>query len=101
MPFLRVIRDNRGYDTTYLMHWFQDSGRQRAKILYAFRSPSGTRVSLGDVPHCILPLSAAAEDGTPPPVGEPGEIVSSGPMMVPGYWNKPKETAGLRWQPEM
>ena len=44
MPFLRVIRDKRGYETTYLMHWFQDSGRQRSKILYAFRSPSGTRV---------------------------------------------------------
>src|SRR5690349_21672537 len=26
------------------MHWFQDNGRQRSKILYAFRSPSGTRV---------------------------------------------------------
>lgn len=44
MPFLRVIRDKRGYETTYLMHWFQDYGRQRSKILYAFRSPSGTRV---------------------------------------------------------
>jgi hypothetical protein len=44
VPFLRVIRDKRGYETTYLMHWFQDSGRQRSRILYAFRSPSGTRV---------------------------------------------------------
>jgi hypothetical protein len=44
VPFLRVIRDKRGYETTYLMHWFQDFGRQRSKILYAFRSPSGTRV---------------------------------------------------------
>jgi len=35
----------------------------------------------------------AAEDGTPAPLGEAGEIVSSGPMIVPGYWNKPKETA--------
>lgn len=44
MPFLRVIRDKRGYETTYLMHWFQDAGRQRSRILYAFRTPSGTRV---------------------------------------------------------
>jgi hypothetical protein len=44
VPFLRVIRDKRGYETTYLMHWFQDTGRQRSRILYAFRSPSGTRV---------------------------------------------------------
>lgn len=44
MPFLRVIRDKRGYETTYLMHWFQDHGRQRSRILYAFRTPTGTRV---------------------------------------------------------
>jgi len=44
VPFLRVIRDKRGYETTYLMHWFQDNGRQRSRVLYAFRSPSGTRV---------------------------------------------------------
>jgi long-chain acyl-CoA synthetase len=34
----------------------------------------------------------AADDGTPAPVGESGEIVSSGPMVVAGYWNKPEET---------
>jgi hypothetical protein len=44
VPFLRVIRDKRGYETTYLMHWFQEHGRQRSRILYAFRSPSGARV---------------------------------------------------------
>lgn len=44
MPFLRVIRDKRGYETTYLMHWFRDGQRQRSKILYVFRSPSGVRV---------------------------------------------------------
>jgi long-chain acyl-CoA synthetase len=27
------------------------------------------------------------------PVGEIGEIVSEGPMIVPGYWNKPMDTA--------
>jgi hypothetical protein len=44
VPFLRVIRDKRGYETTYLMHWFHEQGRQRSRILYAFRTPSGTRV---------------------------------------------------------
>ena len=44
MPFLRVIRDKRGYETTYLMHWFRDGNRQRSRVLYAFRTPGGVRV---------------------------------------------------------
>ena len=44
MPFLRVIRDKRGYETTYLMHWLREGQRQRTKILYVFRSPGGVRV---------------------------------------------------------
>ena len=44
MPFLRVIRDKRGYETTYLMHWYREGNRQRSKILYVFRSPGGVRV---------------------------------------------------------
>jgi len=44
VPFLRVIRDRRGYETTYLMHWFRDGAKQRSKVLYVFRSPSGVRV---------------------------------------------------------
>lgn len=44
MPFLRVIRDKRGYETTYLMHWLRDGTRQRSRILYVFRTPGGARV---------------------------------------------------------
>ncbi len=44
MPFLRVIRDKRGYETTYLMHLYRDGLRQRSKILYMFRTPGGVRV---------------------------------------------------------
>ena len=44
MPFLRVIRDKRGYETTYLMHLYRDGLRQRSKILYVFRTPGGVRV---------------------------------------------------------
>lgn len=44
MPFLRVLRDKRGYETTYLMHWYRDGGRQRSRILYVFRTPPGVRV---------------------------------------------------------
>lgn len=44
MPFLRVIRDKRGYETTYLMHLVRDGARQRSRILYVFRTPGGVRV---------------------------------------------------------
>ena len=33
------------------------------------------------------------DDGAPLKVGEIGEIVTAGPMVVPGYWNKPDKTA--------
>ena len=36
-----MIRDKRGYETTYLIHWFREGGRQRSRILYLFRTPGG------------------------------------------------------------
>jgi hypothetical protein len=44
VPFLRIIRDKRGYETTYLMHWYREGHRQRSRILYLFRTPGGVRV---------------------------------------------------------
>jgi hypothetical protein len=44
VPFLRVVRDKRGYETTYLMHWYREGHRQRSRILYVFRTPGGVRV---------------------------------------------------------
>jgi len=44
VPFLRVIRDKRGYETTYLMHWYREGNRQHSRILYVFRSPGGVRI---------------------------------------------------------
>jgi hypothetical protein len=44
VPFLRVIRDKRGYETTYLMHWCREGNRQHSRILYVFRTPGGVRV---------------------------------------------------------
>jgi hypothetical protein len=44
VPFLRVIRDKRGYETTYLLDWVREGTRQRSKVLYVFRTPAGVRV---------------------------------------------------------
>ena len=54
MPFLRVIRDKRGYETTYLMHWFREGHRQRSRILYVFRSPGGVRVGRNPLEPDVL-----------------------------------------------
>jgi len=54
VPFLRVIRDKRGYETTCLMHWYREGGRQRSRILYVFRSPGGVRVGRDPLEPDIL-----------------------------------------------
>ena len=59
MPFLRVIRDKRGYETTYLMHLYRDGARQRSKILYVFRTPGGVRVGRDPLEPEVLRLIEA------------------------------------------
>jgi hypothetical protein len=45
VPFVRVSRDKRGYETIYLVHTSQRRGRPPAtRVLYAFRTPPGIRV---------------------------------------------------------
>ena len=39
-----MLRDKRGYETTYLMHWCREGAKQRSRILYVFRTPGGVRV---------------------------------------------------------
>jgi len=54
VPFLRVIRDKRGYETTYLMHLYREGHRQRSRILYVFRSPGGVRVGRSSLDPDVL-----------------------------------------------
>ncbi|HEY7047263.1 MAG TPA: AMP-binding protein, partial [Jatrophihabitantaceae bacterium] len=44
------------------------------------------------VPVFNTVVRVVGDDGRNLPAGEVGEIVTSGPMVVPGYWNKPEET---------
>ena len=44
------------------------------------------------VPVFNTVVRIVGDDGQDLPVGEVGEIVTSGPMVVPGYWHKPEET---------
>jgi long-chain acyl-CoA synthetase len=44
------------------------------------------------VPVFNTVVKIVGEDGAELPPGEVGEFVTSGPMVVPGYWEKPEET---------
>ena len=54
--------------------------------------PNTGALSVG-IPVCGAVVHVVDDDGNALPPGEVGEIVSGGPMVVPGYWNKPEESA--------
>jgi long-chain acyl-CoA synthetase len=45
------------------------------------------------VPWPSTELKIVKEDGTDAAIGESGEIWARGPQVMPGYWNRPDETA--------
>jgi long-chain acyl-CoA synthetase len=54
--------------------------------------PNSGALSIG-VPVFNTVVRILDEKGNEVPVGEIGEIATSGPQVVPGYWNKPEATA--------
>src|ERR1700761_5273858 len=54
--------------------------------------PASGALSVG-VPVYSTIVRIVGEDGQELPAGEIGELVTEGPQIVAGYWNKPEETA--------
>ncbi|MBW2346876.1 MAG: AMP-binding protein [Deltaproteobacteria bacterium] len=56
--------------------------------------PESGALSVGvPVPNCVVKIVDLEEGTRELSPGETGEIVDRGPMVVPGYWKKPRETA--------
>ena len=53
------------------------------------------------VPTFSTVVRIMRDDGTDADVGEVGEIVTRGPQVVPGYWNKPEETENALRAPDV
>jgi long-chain acyl-CoA synthetase len=61
---------------------------QRAPV-----DPESGALSVGvPVPGCIMKIMDLNEDTRELPAGQIGEIIDSGPIIVPGYWQQPAET---------
>ncbi|WP_020661478.1 class I adenylate-forming enzyme family protein [Amycolatopsis benzoatilytica] len=43
--------------------------------------------------HIFTEVMVVADDGTPAPAGQPGELVIRGPGVTPGYWDSPEVNA--------
>jgi len=82
---------------TYLHNWYGLTETTSPCIITPLGArspvdPATGALSVGlPVPNSIVKI-LDPETGKPAPVGEVGEIVAKGPMVVPGYWENPAET---------
>jgi len=66
---------------------------ETSPVLTVNRSDVPTYTGAIGLPVSSTYISIRDEDGRELPVGEEGEICAKGPQVMPGYWNRPDETA--------
>jgi hypothetical protein len=106
LPFIRLTRDKRGYESTLVMHTYRAaSGAQRGRVLYLFRSPSNLQVGRqaldGEVMEALehthpdlnfdwsalarepVPRGGFSEDDSRPPARRPAPRPTAAPAPTP------------------
>jgi fatty-acyl-CoA synthase len=62
-------------------------------VLLLDRHDALTHAGTAGVPHFFTDVRLVDPVGEPVGVGEPGEVLVSGPHVTPGYWERPEESA--------
>jgi long-chain acyl-CoA synthetase len=90
----QAFRDAFGHDVHNIYGLTETTSPSHAVPFHADApvDPDSGALSVG-VPVYDTVVRVVDEDGNDVPVGEVGELVTAGPQVVAGYWNKPDETA--------
>lgn len=66
---------------------------ETAPVLSCNAIDGSERIGTIGIPLPSTEMAIMDEEGNELPNGEPGEIYARGPQVMPGYWNRPDETA--------
>jgi long-chain acyl-CoA synthetase len=66
---------------------------EASPVVSASRAGQTTFTGTVGYPLASTEISVRADDGTPLPAGQPGELWVRGPQIMRGYWNQPDESA--------
>jgi fatty-acyl-CoA synthase len=62
-------------------------------VLYLDRGAAARKAGTAGVPHFFSDVRLVSPDGRDVAVGDPGEVLVSGPNVFDGYWRRPQERA--------